>query len=204
MLPAKTRRRTRRAECKAFREGTYRRGVARRWEEREREKESKRGIPETITSLNGLDLSPASSFFPFPLSSLSSLPRRVIPIHRFVPVNRDEREKEKGRGGKKVKKGGYKVGYQGGVYVSFNLLSRESTRDARLLEKNSFWSNDDSYRWRGLDRSIARTSCCCCAPRIDNSIRGVRRYRANPFVDSIIWNNRKVVVIISLSGEMSF
>ena len=40
-------------------------------EERERERE-REGIPETITSLNGLDLSPASSFF-LPPSSLAAL-----------------------------------------------------------------------------------------------------------------------------------
>lgn len=61
--------------------------------EKERERESKRGIPETITSLNGLDLSPASSFFFFPL--LLPPPPALIPIHRFVPVNRGEREKER-------------------------------------------------------------------------------------------------------------
>lgn len=112
MLPAKTRRRTRRAECKAFREGTYRRG---------RERERERGIPETITSLNGLDLSPASSFF-------SLLLHRGIPVHRFVPVNggeRREREREK-------KEVGF-VGYQGGisgVFASFNyFLSLALIRD---------------------------------------------------------------------------
>lgn len=59
---------------------------------RSRERERERGIPETITSLNGLDLSPASSFF-FPPSSFTAVFLYTVSF----PLTEVNGEKEKGK-----------------------------------------------------------------------------------------------------------
>ena len=90
MLPAKTRRRTRRAECKAFREGTYRRGVARSRGEGERERE--RGDPRDDNVSQWARSLARFFFFPSLL-----LPRRVIHLHTvsFPLTERKRKGKEK-------------------------------------------------------------------------------------------------------------